>query len=129
MTRTLYFKGAEIILMPFCYQHTEHRKHYIHKSIHGSSIVKASWTNGFYSLYCNSAETREPNEWNENTATYPGWAGIVSPWGKVICNIDKDGNEESMVIEKLKPETLIDRRRHPNFLVKELRTEIYKFKE
>jgi len=126
MTRTLYFKGAEIVLMPFSYYNVP-RSQYLKETIHGMSIIKASWTNGFYTVVCNSAEGREPSEWEPKGRKFPGWAGIISPWGRVISFVEEGGNSESLVIEELGPEELDDRRRHPNFLAKELRTDLYQF--
>jgi N-carbamoylputrescine amidase len=126
MTRTLYFKGAEILLMPFGYYNVP-RSQYLRETIHGMSIVKTCWTNGFYAVVCNSAEGREPNEWEPRGRKFPGWAGIIGPWGEVITFVDGEGNDESMVVEELGPEEIEDRRSHPNFLAKELRPELYAF--
>jgi N-carbamoylputrescine amidase len=126
MTRTLYFKGAEIVLMPFSYYNVP-RSQYLKGTIHGMSLIKASWTNGFYAVVCNSAEGREPNEWEPDGRTFPGWAGIISPWGRVIAFVDDEGNNESSVIEELAPNELEGRRSHENFLAKELRPELYRF--
>ncbi len=124
MTRTLYFKGAEIVLMPFGYYNVP-RSRYLKESIHGMSIVKACWANGFYAAVCNSAEGRDPSEWEPNGAKFPGWAGVIDPWGKVLAFVDRDGNDEAMVVVEISPETLSDRRGHPNFLAGELRPELY----
>ncbi len=126
MTRTLYFKGAEIVLMPFGYYNVE-RSRYLAETIHGMSLLKAAWTNGYYALVCNSAEERAANAWEPNGRKFPGWAGIISPWGRVISFVDRSGNDESMVVETIGPEELIDRRQHPNFLAAELRPDLYQF--
>jgi N-carbamoylputrescine amidase len=126
MTRTLYFKGAEIVLMPFGYYNVP-RSQYLKETIHGMSVIKASWTNGFYTLLCNSAEGREPNEWEPNGRKFPGWAGIISPWGRIIRFVDGEGNNESMVVEALDAAELVDRRSHLNFLAEELRKDLYQF--
>jgi len=126
MTRTLYSRGAEVILMPFGYYNVP-RSEYMRETIHGMSIIQASWTNGFFSVVCNSAESREANEWEKQGRTFPGWAGIVSPWGRVIEFVDIDGNNESIVVQELDPAELEDRRQHPNFLAAELRPELYQF--
>jgi len=126
MTRTLYFKGAEIVLMPFGYYNVP-RSQYLKETIHGMSLLKSSWTNGFYAIVSNSAEGREPNEWEPKGRTFPGWSGIISPWGRVIAFVEDEGNSESCVIEELTPNELEDRRSHENFLAKELRTELYQF--
>jgi predicted amidohydrolase len=57
MTRTLYFKGAEIVLMPFGYYNVP-RSRYLQDTIHGKSLVKSAWTNGYFELVCNSAGLR-----------------------------------------------------------------------
>ena len=128
MTRTMYFKGAEIVLMPFGYYNIP-RGEYLKGSIHGMSIIKAGWTNGYYAVVCNSAESREPNAWEPNGRKFPGWAGVISPWGRVIRFTEEEGNNECIVVEELTVEELDDRRTHPNFLTKELRPELYQFHE
>lgn len=124
MTRTLYFKGAEVVLMPFGYYNVP-RSRYLRESIHGMSIVKACWTNGYYAVVCNSAEDRVPSEWEPKGNRFPGWAGVVDPWGSVLAFVDREGNDEAMVVVAMGPERLQDRRAHPNFLARELRPELY----
>ena len=126
MTRTLYFKGAELVLMPFTYYNVP-RSQYLKETIHGMSLIKACWTNGYYALVCNSAEGRPPNEWEPKGRKFPGWAGVIDPWGRVIDFIEDEGNDEAMVIAELDPSELEDRRNHPNFLAAELRSELYQF--
>ncbi|MEW6403147.1 MAG: carbon-nitrogen hydrolase family protein [Chloroflexota bacterium] len=126
MTRTLYFKGAEIVLMPFGYYNVP-RNQYLKETIHGMSLVKSSWANGYYSIVCNSAEGREPNKWESKGRKFPGWAGIIGPWGRVIAFVDREGNDEAMVVEELDSGELEERRSHENFLAKELRPELYRF--
>ncbi|MBN1641220.1 MAG: hypothetical protein JXA09_08290 [Anaerolineae bacterium] len=124
MTRTLYFRGAEIVLMPFGYYNVP-RSRYLRETIHGMSIVKACWTNGTYALLCNSAESRVPSEWEPDGSKFPGWAGVVGPWGNVLAFVDWEGNDEAMVVVEIDPDALRDRREHPNFLAGELRPELY----
>lgn len=126
MTRTLYFMGAEIVLMPFGYYNVP-RSQYLKETIHGMSLVKSAWSNGYYELACNSADDRAPSTLEPNGRKFPGWAGIIDPWGSVVEFVERDGNDESMVVQKLTPLTLDDRREHPNFLAKELRVDLYKF--
>lgn len=126
MTRTLYFKGAEIVLMPFGYYNVP-RSDYLAGTIHGMSIIKTSWTNGCYAVVCNSAESRQPSEFEPRGRRFPGWAGVIDPWGEVIQFVDTPGNDASMVVVTLEPERLTDRRSHPNFLARELRPELYRF--
>ena len=126
MTRTLYFKGAELVLMPFTYYNVP-RKQYLKETIHGMSLIKACWTNGYYALVCNSAEERPPNKWEPKGRKFPGWAGVISPWGQVIDFIDEEGNGEGLVMAELIPAELDNRRNHPNFLAKELRPDLYAF--
>jgi predicted amidohydrolase len=124
MTRTMYFKGAEIVLMPFGYFNVP-RSRYLKESIHGMSIIKACWANGFYAVVCNSAGDRTASEWEPQGSRFPGWAGVIDPWGSVLSFIDREGNDEAMVVVDITPETLQDRRNHPNFLAGELRPELY----
>jgi predicted amidohydrolase len=125
MTRTLYFKGAEIVLMPFGYYNVP-RSRYLKDSIHGMSLLKSAWTNGYYELVCNSACDRSPGPWEPEGRKFPGWAGIISPWGNVLGFTDGEGNEEAMIVRKLDPAEMHDRREHPNFLAKELRLDLYR---
>jgi N-carbamoylputrescine amidase len=126
MTRTLYFKGAEIVLIPFGYYNVP-RSQYLKETIHGMSIIQSAWTNGFYAIVCNSAEGREPSQGEPHGRKFPGWAGVISPWGRVISFVDSKGNSEAMIVEQLDPAELEDRRNHPNFLAKELRPDLYQF--
>jgi predicted amidohydrolase len=122
--RTLYFKGAEIVLMPFSYYNVPRSK-YLNTTHHGRSILVNSWNNGFFSVFCNNAGDRPPNKWEKNGRKFPGWAGIIDPWGNVICFTDSEGNDENMVVAELDPEILNDRRKHPNFLAEELHIDFY----
>lgn len=126
MTRTLYFQGAEVILMPFGYYNVP-RKQYLKDTIHGMSLIKSAWTNGVYELVCNSACDRPASDLEPQGKMFPGWAGMFSPWGNVLAFVEDEGNEEAMVIHRLEPGELIERRSHPNFLAKELRPELYRF--
>jgi N-carbamoylputrescine amidase len=126
MTRTLYFKGAEILLMPFGYYNVP-RSQYLKGSIHGMSLVKSAWTNGVYELVCNSAGDRGPSAVEPRGKKFPGWAGIISPWGNVMGFVEDEGNDEAMIVQTLEPAELNDRRNHPNFLAKELRVDLYQF--
>ena len=126
MTRTLYFKGAEILLMPFGYYNVP-RSQYLAGTIHGMSLIKSAWTSGFYELVCNSAGDRPASPFESHARKFPGWAGIIDPWGEILKFVDEDGNDEAMVVQKLDPAQLLDRRSHPNFLARELRPELYCF--
>jgi N-carbamoylputrescine amidase len=126
MTRTLYFKGADIVLMPFGYYNVP-RNQYLKETIHGMSLVKSAWSNGFFELLCNNAEDRSANAYEPHGNKFPGWAGIIDPWGMVLGFVEDEGNNESMIVRKLDPAVMIDRRSHPNFLAKELRPALYQF--
>ena len=91
------------------------------------SILKSSWTNGVYSVVCNSAGSRDPGKWEPRGRRVPGWAGVIDPWGEVVTFVDSDGNDESLVVAELDPERLEDRRNHPDFLAREPRLELYQF--
>ena len=126
MTRTLYFKGAEIVLMPFGYYNVP-RSRYLTDTIHGKSLIKSAWSNGYFELVCNGAGERPPSKLEPHGRKFPGWAGIIGPWGEVLEFVDADGNGEAMVVRDLDPLQLQDRRSHPNFLAKELRPDLYCF--
>lgn len=126
MTRTLYFKGAEIVLMPFGYYNVP-RSQYLKETIHGMSLRKSAWTNGYFELVCNSAEDRPPSDLEPRGRKFPGWAGVIDPWGKVLGFVEDEGNEEAAVIRQLDSDLLVDRREHPNFLARELRNNLYQF--
>lgn len=126
MTRTLYFKGAEIVLMPFGYYNVP-RSQYLTGTIHGKSLIKSAWSNGFFELVCNGAGERPPSQLEPHGRKFPGWAGIIDPWGRVLEFVDTDGNGEAMVVQELDPLQLQDRRGHANFLAKELRPDLYCF--
>lgn len=126
MTRTLYFKGAEIVLMPFGYDNVP-RSQYLQETIHGKSLLKSAWTNGYFELVCNSAGERPAGQFDPHDRRFPGWAGIIGPWGEVLGFADEAGNNEAMIVRQLEPACLLDRRSHPNFLAKELRPELYHF--
>ena len=125
MTRTFYFKGAEVVLMPFGYYNVP-RNQYLQETIHGKSLLKSAWTNGYYELVCNSACDRPAGLLEPNGRKFPGWAGIIDPWGSVLGFIGDPGNNEAMVVRQLEPAQLHDRRDHPNFLAKELWVDLYK---
>ena len=124
--RTLYFKGCEVVLMPFSYYNVPRSK-YLTDTHHGRSIQVNSWNNGFYTVVCNSAEDREPNQWEEKGRKFGGWCGIFDPWGEKLVFTEEEGNGEMMVVEELDPAILTERRSHINFLADELRCDVYKF--
>lgn len=124
MLSTLYHKGAEVVLMPFGYP-TVHRGRYLTDTIHGMSIQTHCWAYGLYAVMCNSAEDRAPGPCQQRSVSFPGWAGIISPWGRVLHFTREEGNGESMVTETLGPAELEDRRAHTNFLANDLRPELY----
>ncbi len=126
MTRTLYFKGAEIVLMPFGYYNVP-RSRFLQDTIHGMSLFKSAWTNGYFCVFCNSAGDRGASEWEAEGRKFPGWAGVIDPWGRLLSYTAEEGNDERMVVVDLDPAVLEDRRAHPNFLAKELRPELYQF--
>lgn len=126
MTRTLFMKGAELVLMPFGYYNVP-RSQYLKETIHGMSMQKACWSNGFYALVCNSAADRAPNEWEPHGARFPGWAGLIDPWGSPRAFVEREGNDEAMLVQTIDAETLLNRRSHPNFLANELRPELYRW--
>ena len=114
--------------MPFSYYNVP-RSEYLGDTIHGVSLIKAGGTDGSYSLVGTSAEGRAPNEGEPDGGRFPGWAGVFSPWGETLSFVDREGNDEAIVVQELDPDVLEERRSHANFLAAELRPEIYDFGE
>jgi predicted amidohydrolase len=91
------------------------------------SLVKSAWSNGYFEVVCNSAGERPAGPYDPHDRKYPGWAGVIDPWGVVLDFVDGEGNAEAMAVCRLDTAVLIDRRQHPNFLAQELRPELYQF--
>jgi predicted amidohydrolase len=121
---TLFHRDAELVIMPFGYP-TVPRGRYLVDTIHGMSMQYHCWAYGLYGVLCNSAGDRGSSEAEPRGMSFPGWAGVIGPWGEVLEFTRDDGNDEAMVTATLTPDGLLDRRRHPNFIAGDLRPAVY----
>ena len=124
MLRTLYFQGAALLLMPFGYN-TMPRSRYLEEHIHGVVMRGECWSNGFFGLFCNSAGKRAPSEIEPNGRAFPGWAGVLNPFGEPLAYTRQNGSGEALVISALDPEPQHTRRGQYNLIARSLRPELY----
>jgi len=124
LARSLYFKGAEVLIMPFAYD-TKPRKQFPEEDITGLCYRVTCFTNGCYGIICNNAGSRKKSKWEPKGKKFPGWAGIFGPQGEVVAFTRQKGNGEAMSIAVLKPEKLAERRRNTYFIPRCLRPDIY----
>ena len=123
MARTLFFKGAEILVMPFAYE-TVPRERFPEEDLTGLTYRVNCYINGCFGIVSNNAGTR-PKKKGEKGFKFPGWAGIFGPDGEIIEFTRDKGNGEAMVVAELDPEKLAQRRRNPYFVPRSLRPELY----
>lgn len=124
LARSLYFKGAEVLIMPFAYD-TKPRRQFPEEDITGLCYRVTCFTNGCYGIICNNAGSRKKSKWEPKGKKFPGWAGIFGPQGEVVAFTRQKGNGEAMSIAVLKPEKLAERRRNTYFIPRCLRPDIY----
>jgi len=124
MARSLYFKGAEVLIMPFAYG-TKPRTRFPEEDITGLCYRVNCFTNGCYGIICNNAGTRRKNKWEPKGKKFPGWAGVFDPHGEVVAFTREKGNSEAMTVAVLDPKKLASRRRNAYFIPRCLRPEIY----
>ena len=123
MARTLFFKGAEILVMPFAYE-TMPRERFPEEDLTALTYRVHCYINGCFGIVANNAGTRRKTK-DEKGFKFPGWAGIFGPDGEVIEFTRDKGNGEAMVVSELDPERLAKRRRNPYFVPRCLRPELY----
>ena len=125
MARTLFFKGAEILVMPFAYN-TPGERAGLPSSNVGVMLYRAQcYANGCFGILANNAGQREKTEIEETQMTFPGWAGLFDPFGEVLDWTREPGNGEAMAVADLDPERLFERRRDVYFMPRCLRPEVY----
>lgn len=124
LARSLYFKGAEVLIMPFAYD-TVPRNRFPEEDITGMCYRTTCFSNGCYGIVCNNAGTRKKNKWEPKGRKFPGWAGVFGPQGEIVTFTREKGNGEAMAVAVLKPEKLAERRRNTYFIPRCLRPEIY----
>jgi predicted amidohydrolase len=124
LARTLYFKGAEVLIMPFAYN-TGPRSRFPEDEITGLCYRTTCYLNGCYGIVCNNAGNRRKSKWESKGARFPGWAGVFGPQGDVVAFTREPGNGEAMSVTTLDPEKLKERRRSTYFVPRCLRPELY----
>ena len=124
LCRTLYFKGAEVLIMPFAYN-TMDRSRFIYENIDAMTYRVHCHANGCYGIIVNNAGTRRKTKQKGSKARFPGWAGVIAPDGSVAAYTAQKGNGETMVLADLEPEKVAERRRNTYFTPRCLRPEMY----
>jgi len=125
LARSLYYLGAEVIIMPFAYNTDIPRSLFPKENMTGLVYRTNCYSNGCYGILCNNAGNREKNEWEPEGNKFSGWAGIFGPDGQVVAFTTEDGNGEAMSIATLNPEEMAKRRRDTYFVPRCMRPEIY----
>ena len=62
LARTLYFKGAEILIMPFAYNTKVPRSRFPEEHITALCYRTHCYENGFYGIACNNAGSRKKSQ-------------------------------------------------------------------
>ncbi len=124
LARTLYFKGAEILVMPFAYN-TPARSRFPEEDITGLTYRVHCWTNGCYGIVANNAGNRKKVKGKPGPWKFPGWAGVFGPDGSVVAFTREKGNGEAMVVTDLDPKKLAERRKNMFFIPRCLRPDVY----
>ena len=125
LARSLYFKGAEVLIMPFAYNTSIPRSRFPEEDITALCYRTTSYSNGCYGIVCNNAGTRKKNKWEPKGSKFPGWAGVFGPDGSVVSFTRQRGNGEAMALAELEPEEIAKRRRNSCFVPRCLKPEIY----
>lgn len=125
MCRTLFFKGAEIIVMPFAYG-TGPRASFPEKDITALAYRVHCFSNGCYGIVANNAGNRRKCKRDPQRRKFPGWAGVFGPDGSVVAFTRGKGNGEAMVVANLDPEEIAKRRANTYFVPRSLRPEMYR---
>jgi len=124
MARTLFFKGAEILVMPFAYN-TGPRATFPEEDLSALTYRVHCYINGAYGIVANNAGSRRKTEQEGSKIKFPGWAGVFDPDGKVVAFTRQPGTGEAMVVADLDPEKVANRRRNSYFVPRSLRPELY----
>ncbi len=124
MARTLFFKGAEVFVMPFAYN-TGPRETFPEVDPTGLTYRVHCYINGAYGIVVNNAGIRRKTKQEGSKAKFPGWAGVFDPHGKVAAFTREPGRGEAMAVAELDPEKIAERRRNSYFVPRCLRPELY----
>ncbi len=123
--RTLFLKGAEILVMPFAYDTKGPRKNAPERDVSVMSYRVNCHSNGFFGIVANNAGSRRKTQQEGSKIRFPGWAGVFDPNGEVMAWTKGPGNGEAMVVADLKAERLYNRRRSSYFTPRSLRPSCY----
>ncbi len=124
MARTLFFRGAEVFVMPFAYN-TGPRATFPEEDPTGLTYRVHCYINGAYGIVTNNAGIRRKTKQEGSKAKFPGWAGVFGPDGKVVAFTREPGRGEAMAVAELDPEKVAARRRNSYFVPRCLRPELY----
>jgi len=124
LARTLFFKGAELLIMPFAYG-TIDRSKFMEADMTALTYRVHCYSNGCWGIVVNNAGTRRKSKRGDR-AKFPGWAGIIAPDGTLSEFTHQKGNSEAMVVGDLEPGKLAERRRNTYFVPRCLRPEMYR---
>jgi len=116
MARTLYFKGAEILVMPFAYNTPGPRRSLPGRDVGVMTYRVHCASNGCFGILANNAGQRRKTKQEGSKITFPGWAGVFDPEGEVLAWTRQAGNGEAMVVADLDRKRLYDKRRNQYFV-------------
>ncbi len=125
LARTLYYKGAEALIMPFAYYTDPHRSRFPEENMTALVYRSQCYSNACYGILCNNAGGRDKNKYEPEGIKFPGWAGIFGPDGDVVEFTRGEGTGEAMAVATLEPERVARRRRNGLFIPRILRPELY----
>ena len=125
VTRTLFFKGAEILVMPFAFM-TGPRQTLPERDIWCMGWRYHCAQNAFFGIVVNNARTPGRTDKTEQMQVdFPGWAGIFGTDGRVIDFTRQRGCGESMSIATLDPAELHQWRYNKYFKPRCLNPHVY----
>lgn len=125
LTRSLFLLGAEVLLMPFAYWEPVHRSKFPEEEITGLKYRTTCYDNGFFGVVANNAGERPATEKEPEGRKFPGWAGVISPEGKILDFTRQEGIGEAISVVELDPELIQEHRSNPWFQPRCLRPEVY----
>jgi len=124
--RTLFLKGAEVLVMPFaCNPGPVSRGRFPDEHIHAMTYRSHCYCNGAYGIVANLAGSTAGAGDGGSDVRFPGWAGVFGPRGEVVAWARDEGNDEAMVVAELDPEQTAAARRDMYFLPRCLRPDAY----
>lgn len=125
MQRTLFCKGAEILIMPFAYATAGPRATLPERGVTIMGDRVACVSNGCFGLICNNAGKRPPSRWERKGHQFTGWAGVIGPNGEIEDFTRSRGHGEAMALATLDAAKLAEKRRSEFFIPRALRPEMY----